>query len=641
METTNSIWLKKQDEVTESHSKLEMMLKIREDLLWRRRSETEGLAVYWNGFWKESVRIGITVRNSYELRQIDASSIVWPRTKQTNHKCHSEHCRIYNIPKGVQVPTHQPDKDEFIITTGEWYLCLNTGKLHRCPPGVRCNALKVTKDPMHGITLAYICVISNMVKSTPTSSRPEWDGATFYSRDTLRKLDDQRDDAEKSEVEDPDEDESEKGDASDEEDYPAKRQRADVSDDEDMPIKKQRTADLLPYSAVLMEFGSDLTFDELVNVVVEKRYLEEQRLLAKKRKDLENRKYSMAFATSLGNRKKQKWFDQLRDATSLWKEKEKGRGNQPKRRSERRESIIRTAEQKTERCLAKANEKMLYELIEAITAASVMDNIVRCKLFEAVGAADQAVYSLKRKYSDVPLSIQIGTWCQSVNASVGLPLKTTGERKFNAKECVSIVMCHWKLASFSPYVTEALDIHKKKKRKPLDFLLFSLGILYLMAHGGETVNLRWSTPVPETLRKKFPKIIARIERDVTVKELPDKHESWGKWTLAPEMLPYLQRVYRDDWIFNCRTVADGKQLVKTCNISRYRQAESQLAIQMKTLEANTSLHTDAELGRQLEQYYKQYLRELIPAHSSSREWQTLTSSTTNGQTIPTKRSSGM
>lgn len=617
METTNSEWLQKQNDVIESHSKLEMLLKVREDLLWKQRIELEGLTVYWNGYWAKAFSIGLKIKTPYELHQVEQSGILWPRSKQINHQCNSIDCNIYNIPKGTRVPTQQPDKEEFITVSGEWYLCMDTGKLHRCPPNERCNALRVTKDPVHGITMAHTCVISNMVKPKPTSKRPEWDGTTFYSKDTLRDLDMVQDDAEKSEVEDQSEEMVQEGGVSE-----------DESDEELPMIKRPRGNDQLPYSAMQVEFG-EYVFDDLVRVVAEKRHKEEQELMRKQREEYLNQKHSMSFAPSTGDRKQQRWFNQIRNSTSLWKEKEKGRVNQQKRRSERRETIIRSAEQKSERCLGKADEKLVFELIEAITAANVVDNIVRCKLHESIGAADQAVYSLKRKYSEVPLSIQIGVWCQSVNASIALPLKSAGDRVFDTKECVRIVMCHWKLASFSPYVTDTLDIHKKKKRKPLDFLLFSLGILYLMAQGGETVNLQVNIPIPSILRKKFPKAIARIEHGFTVKELPDCSASWGKWVLASDMLPYIQRVYRDDWIFNCRTVADGKQLVKTCNTSRYRHAENQLGLKLKSLEANVEQHTDSELQTQLEQYYKQYLRELIPAHSSSRQWPTSISSTTN------------
>lgn len=627
METRNSEWLKKQNDAKESEGRLEMLLKVREDMLWRQRVELDGWSVYWNGYLRKAQQIGATIRNVYELHKLHDTGILWPQWKQQNHQCNSDTCDLFNIRKGTRIMTHQIGQVEFIVTSGEWYLCMDTGKLHRCPANERCNALRVTKDPIHGITMAHTCVISNMVKPKPTSKRPEWDGTTFYSKDTLRDLDMRQDEAEKSEVEDQ-EDETDEHSISREE-----------SDGEDEPVAKRhrseskRGIEQLPYSAIQTEFG-ELSFDALVSAVADKRYKEEQELLRKQREQFENQKYTMSLAPSQGDHKQQRWFNQIRNSLSLTKEKEKGRINQPKRRSERRETILRTPEQKSERCLAKANEKLVFELLDAITSLSVMDNIVRCKLTESISAADQAVYSLKRKYSDVPLSIQIGVWCQSVNASIALPLKSTGERTFNAKECVRVVMCHWRLASFSPYVTESMDLHKKKKkRKPLDFLSFSLGILYLMVHGGETVNMKLNAPIPTTLRKKFPMIAARIDRGFAVKELPDCHASWGQWTLAPDMLPYLQRVYRDDWIFNCRSVADGKQLVKTCNTSRYRHAETQLMNKLKSLEANTEQHTDSELQSQFEQCYKHYLLELIPAHSSSRQWATSTSSTSNDPLI--------
>lgn len=631
-------WLREQAVLARRETVFELSLQVREELMVRQRSELEARIVYDCALSLRASRFGFVVSTQADLELIVRCELFWPASGQRHHRCSSETCEIFNIPRGAMLQ-RVGESSNFIESTGAWYVCMSTGKMHECLPGSMCSAVKIVKDKEIGVTASYSCSISNLLKPVPKSMGSAWNGTTFYSRNVLRDIENRQDNAEfddiggrdESELEDDDDaaesliSDEESGEGDDkvavevddvEDEHLAKRQRIDTT---------HVNNDATPFSTVRARYGDTLQLDELASAIAEERYEEHQHLLEKQRHDRERAHKNsnvISFGPSNGNWEMQKRLYKVRNMTSLLREKEKGRGDQPKRRNPRREIITRTSEEKAQRCMAKASSSTINQLLEALTSSSVRDGIMRCKLRSAVAAADLAVFELRQRYQQLPIIAQIGVWCEHMSTLPGLWLQPCIESEHDATVCAEIIMAHWKLASQSPYVTEALDVHKKKKRKPLDFLLYSIGILYMMARGGEAYCVKLTGALPTVTQCMPSTFLAKLQRGIVVKELPDLSATLN--LLKFDMLPYLARVYRDDWLFTENTVNDGIQLVKQCWESRYRAEQDRLFTALKTMEVTSGQHTDTETQQQIGQCYRSYLQALVPAHSANRQWPTST-----------------
>jgi hypothetical protein len=634
-------WLREQAAIARMEHVYELSLQVREELQMRQRNETEAAAVRDHALKVRALRFGLVLRTAQDLERVRTAGLFWPANSQKHHHCSSESCEIFNIPFNVHIPQFD-NPAGFIVSTGAWYVCMETGKMHECLPGNMCSSMKIVKDKEVGVTAAYSCVISNLLKPVPKSSSSAWNGTTFYSRGVLRDIENRQDNAEFDEIGGYDDSELEEDedlaeslisdDQSDAEEAGADEPDELQDEEDEQTAKRQRidmahvNNDATPFSTIQARYSTSLGIDELASAIAEERYEEHQHLLARQKQDRE-RAYknnnTVSFGPSNGNWEMQRRMYKVRNMNSLMREKEKGRGDQPRRRSVRREFVTRSTEERSQRCMSKASSNTITQLLEALTAPSVRIDISRIKMRAGVAAADQAVRDLCSRFHDVPVIAQTAVWCETMSTIPGLSLVAPPEPEHDSELCSRIIMTHWRMASHSPYVTDALDVQRKKKRRPLDFLLFSIGLLYTMARGGEAVNVKLTGTLPQIIRRMPAPFVAKVERGIVVKELPDLSATLKP--LKAEMLPYLARVYRNDWIFTENSVNDGIQLVKQCCESRYRGEEETFLACLRAIEASSLQHTDAEIQHQIGQCYRDYLQALVPAHSANRQWPTLTS----------------
>jgi hypothetical protein len=238
----------------------------------------------------------------------------------------------------------------------------------------------------------------------------------------------------------------------------------------------------------------------------------------------------------------------------------------------------------------------------------------------AVPAADAAVAALRQSMQEVPLMAQVAVWRHSVCERLGFSLVYSMEPVPGelTRRYVDIMLAHWRLAASSAYVTDRLEGHKKKKRRPLDFTLFCIGLLYMMGNGGETVHLRF-----ETLPQRCSGALQRkLCEGVMVAELPDERQQLGSRLLPVHLLGHLQRTYDVRWQFNANTANDAIAMVRACNEARYRSAKQAFVVAVESMPEHTD---DACILAE----YKRYLEALRPAHSIHRQWPTSTFPPTN------------
>lgn len=642
MEDLNKQWSEQQALQARQEREFELYLQTREELQCLQRTEIEAKVVNDYALLKRAVEYGFPWPTSYsELDLIRKSQLFWPLSVQS-HKCVPE-CKQFNIPPGEMRPRLDAT-GEMIKFSGCWWVCMTTGNMHECHQERSCNAMKIVKDKIIGVTIAYKCMISNLSKPKPVSLTGEWNGI-FLSSSVARKKENDADNEEKDRIEDGEEkyEEMEDDEAKDEEDEgeeeeeegevsneEEKEEEEEENEEEERMVKLQRVNEATPFTNLTRRYATSNSVDELAAAIAKER-LEEQIQFAEKRKREEEARSNnrvLSFGSSMNNKELERMYRALRIAQSLDREKAKGRGDGKKKRTGRRETAaIRTPEQRSERCLAKVDHRLLDSIIEAMTSTKVLNDIIHIKFKDGVRAADRAVQEFRKGTNMPPVIMQEAVWRQKMNQVIGLRLTPRMEYPIDSEELRNIIICHWRLASVSPYVTETLEVHKKKKRKPLDFTLYSIGILYLMGDGGFANQVTLYGSLPEILTKRCNRqLLDRLAKGVTISELPNKKESLGKMLLPNVVFHYLRRVYRDDWLFTENTVNDGIQLVKLCWECRYREEKEKLFAALNALDIEQATLKD------IEQVYKAYLTALIPAHSANRQWPTSTSLPTNGTT---------
>lgn len=613
-------------------------------------------------------------------------------------------CRMFSLRFGERVSVLSRPGDN-IVASATWFICLNTGKMHRCKGREQCSAVSIEKQ--EGVTLSYSCVISGYKKNAPVTKFNSWDGVHFYSQGRLDQIHTSLANQELDEVGGQEygddgggEFEAEYADEeavevavivenssktnkklSEEEELrqaqrkrgfnALKEQQPDDDDNDKKSSKKQRPEDPedasssaslnspdhseqepaeLPSEPVpaapqrqptLRESFVELLTDrkksdverpldflrqqhgghshlallaqELAEQEIEEMAEQEKRkaMLAQQRSA--NRQIRFGFASN--NRNMRNLWTRLKSGMANRKEKATTREGEEvlRRRASQRTYTQLTSEEKTTQFLARGTESVARSIIAYVLGPDVKNRVAQLRLPNAVEVANLAVSELQREY-DASLMAEIGVWCDKFNEVLGCTL-------FNVTQPIDmdrysrIILSHWADVSTLPMVTEVVEAHKKKKRKPLDFVLYCLGVLYLMARGGVTVRVRLTGSVPDALLNCESERLRRlVHTGPKVVELPDERSAMTPILLDPALIKSIPEVYIEAYPFTGDSLQEALTVVKQCYEARHRQKQRQLYDAIADWELAQQRGEDTK-GRSIESIYMNYCRTLRPPHS--------------------------
>lgn len=617
MNHNNALWLQQQDDKARAERVLELTLDLHQDVRLIQQSEVEAATLRHHALLMRARTFGYAVADFAALQVLLDTEAFWPLDTGKAHRCRKSACTILSFAPGSTVQRLDMTGVAF-VARGHWYICAETGQMHECTTTNKCSAMSIVKGDVAGVTIGYNCVISGLSKPVPRSSGAAWNGTTFYSRNVLQEIENRLDAAERDEIGG----QEYGGDVSDaeemlseevDEDEDAVAPLPDDDDDEEEPAPKRlcvKPNDTQPFTTMQATF-SLTSVEALAQHLAEMELQAREAQLEQMRAHLEHEKRSMPLGSVGRDRKMRRAMRELRQNWDVIQEKRKGQGDYLKKRNSRREAVSRTPEEKVERCLAKASVGGAEQVVEALLHPDVRTDIVRAKLRLAAPVADAAVATLRQSMREVPLMAQVAVWRRSVCEQLGFSLVYSVEpvSTEQTQRYVEIMLAHWRLAASSAYVTDQLEGHKKKKRRPLDFTLFCIGVLYMMGNGGETVHLKFETLPPQCTGG----LLKKLREGVVVAELPDEREYLGARLLPVHLLCHLRQIYDGRWNFNNNTANEAIAMVRACNEARYRSAKQAFVVAVE----NMPEHTD---DNHILAEYKLYLEALRPAHSVHRRW---------------------
>jgi hypothetical protein len=212
----------------------------------------------------------------------------------------------------------------------------------------------------------------------------------------------------------------------------------------------------------------------------------------------------------------------------------------------------------------------------------------------------------------VPFITQVGCWCEKISELVGgfLENEVIG---MDFTKYIHVILSHWREASTSPLVTQVFNLHKKKKRKPLDFILHCLGVIYNMALGGVTVRVKLTGNIPGVLLNSGDRLRSSVLRGPKVVEFPDESAALGAIILQPKFIQDLTQVYREGYQFTDSSLNEAIQTVKQCYESRHLYKQMEFYDDVAEWERERDRDQPVP---PLETLYLNYCRALKPPHST-------------------------
>lgn len=365
-----------------------------------------------------------------------------------------------------------------------------------------------------------------------------------------------------------------------------------------------------PLQKLRSSVGDGITLQELAYQLAKDELEEEEKLRELRRQQEEqNAARQMRFSFSTGNREMRRLVLRLNGEIRSHHQTMKSREEGPKKRASKREERMLTSEEKTAQFLARSDVDAATTIVKRLLDAGVKNGIAKYRLNNALDVADLALAKLEME-SDYGLTQMAyrSLWCSRISKIVGCTLFNEYV-DINVDRFVHIIMIHWEEASKTPLVTKILDKHKKKKHKPLDFMLYCIGILYTMANGGAFVNVKISESLPPSLLTLDPKFSKIITQGFFIPELPDESKTLGHLILKPEFIRHLASVYKDDKQFTNEIYQESLQAVRQCYESRHRQEQEQFLQEIREAE-----QADQLTFPNAKKIYAAYLARLKPPH---------------------------
>jgi len=552
--------------------------------------------------------------------------------------------------------------DEFIVATATWFICVETGRMHRCQGREQCSGIQMVRE--EGIALAYSCVISGYAKSAPISSWNSWDGVHFYSTGRLAQI---RNEISNREVADMEGDEEGAGGEDDYDDVveeveeriekvepkPAKRLLDELKEEDSKRQKVEQEAEVeeveegeQPDSEIeeepeeledqqgFREFLGSKTNRDLATPVqslqkrarsnnltdlafhlATERLADEQKERAKKaERDLIRSRQPVRLGFQSNNREMRSLISRVQP--QLHALKEKGKTDEgttiQKRKQLLRAYIELNAEEKTAQFLARGSEEIAVDIVWYVFGADAKNRIAQSRLPRGIEVANLAVNEMIQQYNTTHVA-RIGVWCEKLSEVVGCALLNPVLPIDSVRYC-RIIMDHWSEVSQLPLVTEMLDVHKKKKRKPVDFVLYCLGVLYSMAEGGITVRVQLDGNIPPVLLNSSRGLRKVVLAGPKVVEFPDESAVLKEALLRADLIPSLTEVYPDGYQFDADSLTEARQVLRHCYEARHRQQQHRLYAAIEEWELQRARGEPTNLT--IETIYLNYCRWLQPPHSA-------------------------
>jgi len=577
-------------------------------------------------------------------------------------------CTLFSFAHNERVQLLSEPR-EFITATASWFICLETGRMHRCLGREQCSALTIQKE--EGITLAYSCVISGYAKAAPVTAWNSWDGVHFYSAGRLAQIrneianrdaeeagDEEADDAEfvdydEAQDEEPvprkqpqpvEETKKRKiGELLREENKPAEEQEVEleadaaeeeeiVTEEEDNDASEQNVKAFLvdrnkrdvdtPIQSLKHRAATALhpnpSLSELAVFLAHERIAEEQRALEQKAEyDAKRSRAAQRFGFASNNREMRTVLARVQPQLSALKDKTKTEEGDTVQRckASKRTYLQLSAEEKTAQFLARGSEEIAIDVVWYLFGAEAKNRIAASRLQRGIEVANLAVSEMMQEY-EIPYAVQVSVWCEKLSDAVGCTLYNTPASIDSARYC-RIIMDHWTQVSTLPLVTEMLDVHKKKKRKPLDFVLYCLGVLQCMAEGGITVRVQLNGNIPPVLLNSGTRMRQIVLNGPKVGEFPDESAALGPWLLRSDLIECLTEAYPDGYQFTASSLQEARQIVRQCYEARHRLQQQRLYNAIEEWELQRARGEPSPLT--IKTIYLNYCRWLQPPHLAKHD----------------------
>jgi hypothetical protein len=344
----------------------------------------------------------------------------------------------------------------------------------------------------------------------------------------------------------------------------------------------------------------------------EKLAAEEELIESRKEVELQKNRQATRFSFGSGNRETRASVSKVQSSITVWKDKKRSREmTTTRKRTSRRVYTVLTREEKMTQFLARGTPEIANTMLRYLLAPETKNRIAQYRLKAAVEVANLSVAELNREVN-VPFITQLGCWCEKISELVGGFLENeTVALDFNRYS--NVILSHWREASTSPLVTQVFNLHKKKKRKPLDFILHCIGVIYNMAEGGVTVRVKLTGSIPPVLLNSGERLRSVVLRGRLVREFPDESAALAGPILKPQFIQDLFQVYRDGYQFTDSSYNEAISTVKQCYETRHLAKQTEF---YNIVEDWAREHERGQPVPPLESLYVNYCHALRPPHSA-------------------------
>jgi hypothetical protein len=359
--------------------------------------------------------------------------------------------------------------------------------------------------------------------------------------------------------------------------------------------------------------GADCTIQELALVLAQEKILaEEERIAAQKEAELRKTQQPTRFAFKSGNKDTRVMVANVQSSITGWKDKKRARETTTaKKRNSRRVYTLLSREEKMTQFLARGTPEIATMMLRYLLGAETKNRISTYRLRAAIEVANLSVVEMNRE-NTVPFITQVGCWCEKISELVGGFLENE-PITLDLSRYAHVILSHWREASTSPLVTQVFNLHKKKKRKPLDFILHCIGVIYNMAEGGVIVRVKLTGNIPEALLTNGERLRKAALEGRLVREFPDERATLAGPILKPQFIQDLSQVYRDGYQFTDSSYTEAISTVKQCYETRHLDRQADLYDAVDTWVRDRER---GELVPTLESLYINYCCALRPPHSS-------------------------
>ena len=142
------------------------------------KSIEEQKAMFASMLWSKALRSGFKCSSFATSKHQLCEKFLQP---MHGHRCSATSCPIWSLPKGTSFLN--PESNETLVSSGDVFVCENTGAVHLCGSECNCRILHSKKD-------SWICAISSRSLAALIDVRPVNERGVLVSYKKLREYDD-------------------------------------------------------------------------------------------------------------------------------------------------------------------------------------------------------------------------------------------------------------------------------------------------------------------------------------------------------------------------------------------------------------------------------------------------------------------